>query len=408
MTSVVIDAPEKHGASGRTDAEPRRRQAAVPDVTRPLLLAATALAAFAGLRMPGLWVVTQETVTAQQGFHRRALIGTLLAPFAGMAGHDYYFYAAVAVLSLAALTLVVVRTAWHSPDPRHRVLLAAFFALPAGGFMFHEVGYYEQEIYLFFFAAWWLANREHWRLASALMVAAVLTEEIALLTTVPLFALLALRRLSVERALKIVAAPVLAAVVLLRLPAASTGAWAGTLASLVHSGFRTRADYFGLFFRTQEQTWKMYSQTDAVLIVLPTLLIALAVVFVICRRRTGEPIAAEAAPDRLWIAAACVVAPAGLAIGGWDTNRWTFLVYVNLAILLWWHLQREGLDTRDARGLRAPQRVDVLALAVLVLVALAVRIPYFDGYAPRSLDWSVMGGELHRLFAGDLFRMPNV
>ena len=89
---------------------------------------------------------------------------------------------------LAVLAVVVIKAELVS----QRLLVIGWLLLPTGGFLFNEVGYYDQVIYLLLFGALWLVFRDRPVTACLLITAGVLVHEITVLTVLPVFAMVVL------------------------------------------------------------------------------------------------------------------------------------------------------------------------------------------------------------------------
>jgi hypothetical protein len=326
-------------------------------VTTALFVVAAAVAAYTGFRLPGTWATTLQSVSLFDGFHRRFLIGTLLHPFAIIAQYDYWLFAAFSFLVLAALLTVLAVAFFRSRNETNRIVLIGWLLLPSGGFLFHEVGYYDQVIYLLLFAALFALHRDRPVVASGLLVLAVCTHEIALLTVVPVFGVALLRKFPFRWACALLAPAALTGAVVLLLPPTQPDTIARFERTLVEAGVPFRHDAIGLFARTQAQSWQLYSITDVLLYLLPILLVVLGGYLLL--HRSLLPLAA-------------IVAPALLAFGGWDESRWGFLVVTNFALLLW--LADRHLKTAQLG-----------ALTAIFLVLTHIPMAYFDGCEPRVI-----------------------
>lgn len=195
------------------------------------------------------------------------------------------------------------------------------------------------------------------------MALSMTAHEIALLTVLPVFGFVVLRKFPFRRACALLAPPTLLGLLILALPPVAPGAVDRLRLSLSTADFTYRADALNLFERTQSQSWQLYSITDVLLYLTP---IAVVVIggFLLLHR----PSLAAALP------VAAIAAPLLLAFGGWDDARWGFLLVSNFAIVLWLRLGRRELKVSQ-----------VVALTATFLILTHVPMPYFDGYAPRGL-----------------------
>ncbi|KDN16495.1 hypothetical protein DV20_40980 [Amycolatopsis rifamycinica] len=329
------------------------------------------LAAYRGFRMPGDWAATLEAVSVTDGFHRRFLVGTLLHPLALATGYAYWVFAAAAFAVLLALLAVLATAFFRARHPAHRLVVAGWLLLPSGGFLFHEVGYFDQALYLLLFVALWQLPRRP-AVASGLMTAAVFAHEIAALTVLPVFAVVLLRRFSVRITAKLLVTPVAAELGVLALPASSPGAADRLRTAMAGADFTPRADALALFERSQSESWRLYSITEVLLLIAP-ILVVVVTGFLLQRRDV--------------LAAAAVAAPALLAFAGWDWARWGFLLVTNFAVVLL---------LGPARDLRP------LPLAVAAVLLASLPLPYFDAQHPRELNWRVVS-----TFADQAFSTPR-
>ncbi|ANN19818.1 hypothetical protein SD37_32185 [Amycolatopsis orientalis] len=340
---VVVAVPEK---------TPRRRITA-------LFVIAVLVAGYTGLRVPGEWAATLQSVSLIDGFHRRFLVGTLLYPF----GHDYAVFAVASFAILGALLTVVTIAFFRGRTESRRLVIVGWLLIPAGGYLFHEVGYLDQTLYLLLFGALWALHRNRAALASAVMALSMTAHEIALLTVLPVFGFVVLRKYSFGRACAVLTPPASLGLLILVQPPAAPGAVERLRQSLSTADFAYRGDALELFGRTQAQSWQLYSITNVFLYLVPIAVVVLGGFLLLHRPSLGTvlPVAAIAAPMLL-------------AFGGWDDARWGFLLVSNFAIVLWlW------LGDRELK----PPRLGALTAVLLILTH--IPMPYFDGYAPRSL-----------------------
>ncbi|WP_328607049.1 hypothetical protein OG943_45400 [Amycolatopsis sp. NBC_00345] len=334
-------------------------------LTTALFAVAVALAGYTGFRWPGEYVATLEATSLSGGFHRRFLVGTLLHPFAVATGYDYRVFAIAGFVVLAGLLTAVAIAFFRSPSGSRRMVIIAWLLLPTGGYLFHEVGYYDQVLYLLLFGALWALHRNRPGIASALMVLSVTVHEIALLTVLPVFGFMVLRKFPFRRACAFLAPPAVAGLVILAVSPAAPGA-AGRLGqTLAGADFRYRTDALGLFERSQSQSWAIYSITDVLLYLVP---IAVVVIggFLVLHRPSGAAV----------LPVAAIAAPLLLALAGWDEARWGFLLVSNFVVVLWLWLGHRGRELGMSQ---------LGALTAVLLILTHIPMPYFDGYAPRVI-----------------------
>jgi hypothetical protein len=373
-------------------------------LTIVLLCVAIASAFYVGFRLPNAWATTLSSVSITDGFHRRFVVGTLLRPLAIATDYDYWLYAAFEFAVLAGLIAIVVRSALRTTSIERRLLIVAYFLLPTGGFLFHEVGYFEQELYLLLFVAIWLVRKQRLIAATAVMAVCPYIHEIAILTTLPIFGLVVLRELPFRRAAIMTAIPAIVNGIVLLLPPASEGAVATLTATLQQSRFATiRTDALELFNRSQAESWRLYTVHEVVVFVKPIAMFVVGAFAVLWwfdrgfwKQRMHVPAVAI-----FFASAAAVGLPGLLVYGGWDGNRWAFLLLTNFAIVTWLSLEEQHRS--------APVRIGTCALlAVTILLTSHIELPYFAPNAPREFGYRPVRKFVREMRTGALFEVPGI
>jgi len=146
------------------------------------LILCLVIALYVGFRLPNRWSVNYYIPSVFDGFWRRSLLGTLLYPF-GALRFDYHFVAAVQALVLLVLVALLMAHALRS-GLRIKLLTMLFLIGPAGGYLFHEVGYVEQLLYLMLLAALAFSDK---RLSFVLMALSLFVHEMAAFTVIPIY-----------------------------------------------------------------------------------------------------------------------------------------------------------------------------------------------------------------------------
>jgi hypothetical protein len=368
--------------------------------------AAVIVAAYTGFRLPNDWTATLDAVSITEGFHRRFLLGSILHPIAVATGYNYWVFATKSYLVLAALLAVATVAMLRARLTSQRLLLIGWLLLPTGGYLFHEVGYYDQVLYLLLFGALWALHRNRPIIASLLMTIGVLVHEITVLTVLPIFAMAALRRMSLRHAiLAVLPAAAVAGVVLVAVRPSTPGSASRLGNALAHANFPYRADALALFDRTQGQSWQMYKISDVLTYLAPFAIVMVVAFALLASTDTGlagpngKP-AGVSLTGAAHIAAACVAigAPLLLAFAGWDQERWGFLLVTNFVIVLWLHLADTG---------RELGRTQILVLVLAMLIITHIPLTYFDGYAARPFQWPAFRDFLHQISDHSLFAIPK-
>jgi hypothetical protein len=335
----------------------------LPAVTAVL----AALAFYRGFRHPGAWSLNYYQVSWIDGFVRRGLLGTLLAPL-GCGRFDPTVVAGVQAAVLGLCCLLLVRLARRGGATA--VLLALLLASDAGAFLMNEIGYPDQLLLAVTAAACWLVRSGRPRSASLALALAVLVHEMGLFLALPL-AFVAWRSLPDTRrahGVTVFGPAILAALLLFGLGDPLTdstlGAYAAKAAVCGHP--LTRPDFIGHFRETLADTFGWhYNRWELALQILP-LVASLGLVF------RGRP---------LWgwrWAAAC--APLGLGFLGWDTGRWIFLTLMAALLLL-------AEEASPASGERSPR-------SALAAAACAVGLAVAGAATGNWFVWSAFASAL--------------
>jgi hypothetical protein len=357
---------------------------------------AVAVALFTGFRMPNTWSMTLQSISLFHGFHRRFLVGTVLHPLLRVTDFDERLLASFSFLVLAALIVILWRSALRTQLWSRRLLIVAWFLLPTGGFLFNEVGYFDQVVYLMLFAGLFLVARGNEIAASCVMALTPCVHELAILTVVPIFGVYLLRRVSFGRAITLVApAAAVAAIVLLVSPYGGH-AIENVEAAFDRSNFKYRVDALDVFIRTQQESWDMYSiKQQFSCVVVPAVMASLAFVALWFADRG---LWSEGSRPRraIVLVASCVaiVSPLLLVFGGWDDNRWVFLVITNFFVIVW-------ISLEDRVHEIAP--IGIAILAVVTLVFSTFGLWYFDRLNPRHLTPHELRSFEHAVIYGRVF-----
>lgn len=147
------------------------------------LILSLCFAGYAGCRMPSFWSVNYYLPSFFEGFYRRGLMGTLLYPL-GELRFNYYVISTIQITVFILLLGAVLYYAFSRANFSRKIIFILFFLSPAGGYLFHLIGYTDHLLYLLLFVA--LFCRARW-VGLILMVASLFIHEEALLTTVPIY-----------------------------------------------------------------------------------------------------------------------------------------------------------------------------------------------------------------------------
>ncbi|MEO6772126.1 MAG: hypothetical protein ABI467_03780 [Kofleriaceae bacterium] len=355
------------------------------------------VAAYTGVRLPDRWSVTLQAVSIFDGIHRRFLVGTVLRPFTLAFGYDYRLFAGFSFAVLAALLYVIWRAAVRSESWSKQLVVIGWFLLPAGGFLFDEIGFLEQVVYLMLALAVWQVGRGRLRTAAAVLALTPCVHELAILSAIPLFAAICVRSLPPRRVAALVAPAIGVAAIVLLVPHPPQATIDHLAAAWHHDGFPYRADALQLFVRTQAESWELYSFWAALRITMPVIVLLLVAAAALADRRDHAAFAA---------ALGAVVAPLLLIYGGWDVNRWQFFAITNFTVVAWIGI---GIGNGNGNGNGIGRELAPRAAAILVAVALLLsRRPLgFIDAKPRELDAREVARFADDLTSGAWFTIPE-
>jgi len=357
----------------------RRTNPSTETVLRALILVGVTLAAYTGFRLPSLWATTLYNVSVQDGGLRRSLLGTVLAPVWGVFNYSYWAFASVAFIILAGLLVVIVIAGWKARSNGQRLVAVVWLFAPTGAYLFHEVGYLDQLLYLLLFLSVWLWGKWNPFIAIIPVTLSVFVHESAMVTTVPLLLFFAIAKGGFSKKLVAFVLPLAAAAVVAIQGPWSAGQSTDTIDRLSTSlPFAFREDAILLFDMGIRETWVYVNRVPGLNLAVPfTLAIGLFWLVQGLRNRGLSP-KPFALPALAFLAS---ISPFLLIAGGYDIYRWVFLTLGNFAIVVYWWLgtRVRSFDLAD------------LALGLLPFVLLFYApLMFFDGYMPRSLlFWTV-------------------
>jgi len=336
-----------------------------------LIVLSVSYACYRGFRMPGGWSENYYQISMFDGFFRRSFIGTLLSPL----GCQRFNYFVIAFFQISVLFCVLSSLVIFALRQKLWLYLIVYLFSDAGGFLFHEVGYVEQFIYLLLIVEIYFISEKKYLISAVVASASLLSSELAIMTSIPLMivaCVCAEHRINIRSLILLLAPPIVIFVLqyaFFQTVSASTIERFVALRS--QCGFpMIRGDYLDVF-STRYNTLSSISFTpwQIVFDVIP--LMVLGIVTTISIRM--EKFAAFA------VAYACIV-PLAVGMLGWDSNRWLFLCYTNIFI----SLIIVRIFDNDSANLNK-SKISV-CLVMFFVVSLFLSIGYFDGFSPRKLN----------------------
>jgi len=344
------------------------------------LLAAICLAFYLGFRLPSLYVSTLLNISLADGALRRGLLGSLLKPFFAAADYQYVSVALFAICILALLLGASVVLFLYARWDSQRLLIIVWFVSPAGAYLFHQVGYSDQLIFLIFiFVAWCIIkNRTVW--AAVLLSFSVLVHEVTLFTTLPLALFLSVLVGGPLRRTGFFLIPVLIGGALAVSPTMSVSQSVSLKESLSERlPFFVRQDAIELFTRGLSETWALdvFSPWVGFVKVLPVALVAAVSAGLVAFVMT-QSLSANRRKVSVLLAVVAVTSPFTLVFFGWDFDRWIFLGLASCLVVCLCLMSSSSVP---------PSIAVVGASMAPLLVMFHVPLVYFDGFSPRPLSW---------------------
>lgn len=316
-----------------------------------------------GARLPTLWSINYYLPSFFDGFYRRSLVGTLLSVL-GDLHYQYWIIAGIQLLTFISVNLIIIYKIKNQKLLRWLFIL--FLIGPAGGFMFHTIGYIEYILYLFLFLA--ISIKTNW-VAYIIMLASLFVHEMALLTTIPLFIAYKIYRKDPLKDILLFGSSVIICFLILfiflkEVPTDIVQKFVKKLES--KSDFIIRNDYYELFGITYFKIWYTKEYLFQILLLSPLYISC----YLIQTKQYGT---INNKLSKIIIAVISIfatTAPLLLGLSGYDVNRWVFLTIVNSFFIL--SLYPNYIETYKK-----------IIFAVLILYISIGHLHYFDKKYPR-------------------------
>ncbi|MGA9667504.1 MAG: hypothetical protein WBQ69_13815 [Gallionella sp.] len=341
-----------------------------------VLLISVIYAFYTGFRAPNIWSTNYYQTSFLDGIYRRALLGNFLVPF-GCLRFDYFFIVKIQFLILLSVIILFVFIGMRA---REFLTLIIFFLSSSGGYLFHEVGYVDQALWIFAAAAILALARDRLFIAALILSLSILAHEMAIFTTLPIvFAYVALQdKQTISTYTKVFALPATVFLVIsVFFQVVPVGTLEQYLANVVNCGgtISRKQDYFTVYLNQflGRRARLYYSPEQMYLAILP--LLALAITLMLYIRKRLDP-----APIQQLLVLSCCISPLFLGLFGFDTSRWFFLTFTQIIIVGF------VASSRINQGGPGIPLARIAYLIALVLVGLQLHLKYFDGYFPRALS----------------------
>ena len=329
-----------------------------------------AVALINGFRMPNLWSINYYIPSMLEGFYRRSLMGNITF-FLGDLRFQYHTIALIQLLIFIALNIVIIRTCLKS-DTSLKWIWLLFLLSPAGGYLFNEVGYIEQLLFLVLFLA---INSNTKIISGILIIASIWIHEMALFTTIPLYlAYLIMQKRSWKEIIFVAAGSTLLFLTIYiffqTIPLDKLQQYLNTAS---HStNYEVRVDYYNVFsnqFMGERFQWYYSTREVANILLISPLWIIIAIGFA---HISHPPLHQK---SLFFIGFITCSLPLLLGLFGWDVHRWIFLSLCSTVLCMYWVEHK------------IPLLLIRIFMVVLIIFSIWGNLEYFDGFSPRLKSW---------------------
>ncbi|MBF0442428.1 MAG: hypothetical protein HQK54_11030 [Oligoflexales bacterium] len=343
------------------------------------LIPLTLLKAFyTGFRFPNSWSTNYYQVNWFDGFRRRAVVGTFLYPL----GCRLFDYSLIACIQFAVLAMAISCLLYFSIKSKQFILPVTYFLSAAGGYLFHEVGYIDQLLWLFAGIIIYAIGKNRLCLAYFLLFISVFIHEMALFIVLPLVLayMIAIRRCELSSLVRMSIFPVLAFIGISfgfsNLPSETANRY---LHAVYTCGYRLmRPEYLDIFKNNYSQKVAMmyYSKEQIISIIFPFIILTYSLVSSFSKKTHMTKV-------NQFILGICCLLPLVNGVFGFDTDRWIFLTFTQIILIYIMFSLKADLSEEK----KSPLLQNRFYIA-LFIVALQLHLFYFDGYVPRPLTYN--------------------
>ncbi len=331
-----------------------------------------------GFRMPNIWPISYYLPSFFDGFYRRALPGTILS-FLGDLRFNYY---TIAILQFSILMSLLTWIYYiFQKNLLLMLIISLYFISPAGGYLFNEIGYIEQLLYLILFISIAIF-RKHKIVSIILFSSSMFIHELALFATLPIyFTYLYMMTKNLKQTILYVLPSIFSFLVIYiffqTVPIDTIELFKEKVSNIVN--YKLRNDYFTIF--TNEITGSrntVYYSLDSlnqILLLASVASFTSLLVYNISKKQVLLPLL-------VFLVAA---APLLLGFFGWDIYRWYFLSLSSLTTIFIIILLHHKVVFTEIISMRKTLILYIIFYALLIS---NMHLVYFDKYKyqPRSLN----------------------
>lgn len=336
-----------------------------------VMLLSVAYACYVGLRTPAPRSVQYYQFSWIDGFYRRGLLGTLLYPL----GCKRFDPQLIHALQYVVFSGLLAQICYAGIRLRICIFSAIYFFSPAGGFLFHTIGYVEQLLLLLTGLSIYALHKNKPVLVSIVLAACILIHEMALFVSVPLvFAYLLISGLVHPKLMLQIFALLALTFATLYLgfqetPRTLINAYVQESSSCKF--FMRDKIYLNIFSHGFWDRFKNHYRFDRFAVPIG-LLFALACILVAIVMRHKHLLQKS-------LLAACCLSPLLIGFFAWDLHRWVLLTVMQIFFVFMMALWAQASDPQRTSSMKA------LFLIPFLLVSMTIHFRYFTGHAPRTV-----------------------
>ncbi len=335
-------------------------------------------AIYIGFRMPNLWSINYYLPGFFDGFYRRALPGTILS-LLGDLKFNYYTIASIQFLVLISLLVWIYY--FFQKNILLMLMIGLYLISPAGGYLFHEVGYIDQLLYLILFVSIAIF-KQHKILSILLFSSSMWIHELTLFVTLPIyFTYLYIETKDLKKAILYVLPSIffflLIYIFFQTVPLDNISLFKNEISNVAN--YKLRSDFYKIFTNeltgSRNQLYYNIGSLNQIFLLFIVSGLMSSIVYKISKKHILLSM----------LVFIVGMSPLILGIFGWDIYRWYFLSLSSLTVIFVVVLVHYG--TTFAEILFDPKTF-ILYIVFYALLISNMYLGYFDGYKPRSFNKS--------------------
>jgi len=328
-----------------------------------------------GFRIPSAWSINYYLPSFFDGFYRRALPGTILS-ILGDLRFNYYTIAIIQLFTLLSLLLCIYY--FFQKNILMLIIISLYLVSPAGAYLFHNVGYIDQLIYLVLFIS--IATfKKHKIFSIGLFSSSMFIHEMALFVTLPIyFTYIYISTDNLKKSFMYVL-PSLVFFFLIYMffqtvPVDKINALKEEISKL--GNYRVRNDFYTtfeyIFTGTRNRINYNFNHLNQIFLISTVASLTSLIIYKLNNKQTILPL----------LVFLTGLAPLALGFFGWDIYRWFFLSISSLTVVFVVVLLNYRITFSDIVSL---QSISILYFIFYILLISNLYLGYFDGYKHRPM-----------------------